>query len=72
MAHIEDNGLVDDDDQHVHPWQPNNPPHIASSTSDQPSSSHPFNEVRKIQAYKNSQYITHNIPMDNIIKFSSI
>jgi hypothetical protein len=28
MAHNEDNDPVDDDDQHVHPWQPNNPPQI--------------------------------------------
>jgi hypothetical protein len=43
MAHNEDSDPIDDDDQHVHPWQPNNPPQIASSTLDQPSSSHPVN-----------------------------
>jgi hypothetical protein len=40
MAHNEDSDPVDDDDQHVLPWQSNSPPQIASSTSDQPSSSH--------------------------------
>jgi len=40
MAHNEDSDPVDDDDQHVHLWQPSSPPQIASTTSDQPSSSH--------------------------------
>jgi hypothetical protein len=36
MACNGDNDPDHDDDQHVHRWQPNNPPQIASIFTDQP------------------------------------
>jgi hypothetical protein len=45
MAHNEDSDLDDDDDQHVHSWQAQQPLSDASSHFDQQSSSHPINTV---------------------------
>jgi len=39
------NGIDHDDDQYVHRWQPNSPPHFPLIATDQPRSSHLGNLV---------------------------